>query len=95
MISTHDVLHGFWKKHFRPDNMVVVGISVDHESFVSMVEKYFQFSTQSSIITPFQHTYSNGDEILCGGQYHVNMEGMQFCQVELGLHCGGWEDKSM
>ena len=73
--------------------MVVVGIGVEHDKFVSMAEKYFNYPAQSTIV-PIKRNYSSSNDILRGGSYHVDMDGMQLHQISLGLHCGGWQDKS-
>lgn len=72
--------------------MKIVGIGVEHEKFVQLVEKYFTYpSTSQHVILP--KTYSSGNEILQGGAYHTDVNGMDQTQVNLGLHCDGWSSK--
>ncbi|KAK8809248.1 hypothetical protein WA171_000832 [Blastocystis sp. BT1] len=89
----HEILQGYWKKHFRPENMKIVGIGVEHEKFVQLVEKYFTYPSSQPVILP--KTYSSTNEILKGGQYHTDVNGMDQTQVNLGLHCDGWSSKHM
>lgn len=91
IVRNHEILQGYWKKHFRPENMKIVGIGVEHEKFVQLVEKYFTYPSSQPVILP--KTNSSTNEILKGGQYHTDVNGMDQTQVNLGLHCDGWSSK--
>ena len=85
----HAILSGYWKKHFVPSNMRVVGIGVNHDAFVELVSKYFTYpNTPSTIERP-----AGDDKIVVGGGYHCDVDGMDQVQVNLGLHCAGWTSK--
>ena len=68
IVRNHEILQGYWKKHFRPENMKIVGIGVEHEKFVQLVEKYFTYPSSQPVILP--KTYSSTNEILKGGISH-------------------------
>lgn len=87
----HAILSGYWKKHFIPSNMRVVGIGVNHEKFVELVSKYFTYSNTPSTI----ERQPGDDTIVKGGAFHCDVEGMDQVQVNLGLHCSGWTSKRM
>lgn len=85
----HAILSGYWKKHFVPSNMRIVGIGVNHDEFVKLVSKYFTYSSAPSTI----QRPADDSKIVVGGSYHCDVEGMDQVQVNLGLHCAGWTSK--
>ena len=88
----HTILKNFWKKHYIPKNIKIVGIGVEHDQFVSLVNKYFNFpSSASSLSLPPLPPSDNS--IIKGGSYHVEIPNMNTTYVVLGLHSDGFLSK--
>lgn len=91
--SNHANLSKFWKKHYIPKNIKVVGVGVEHEKFVKMVEKYFCYPTSAASI-PLVEAPPSDNKIITGGSYHVDIPEMENAYVVLGLHSDGFISKS-
>lgn len=89
----HATLSKFWKKHYIPKNIKVVGVGVEHEKFVKMVEKYFCYPASAANI-PLIEAPPSDNKIITGGSYHVDIPEMENAYVVLGLHSDGFISKS-
>ena len=83
----------FWKKHYIPKNLKVVGVGVNHDRFVQMVEKFFQFP-ESTINQAMPVMPPSGNEILTGGSYHLGIPQIPNVNIVLGFHSDGFVSKS-
>ena len=72
----------------------MVGIGVDHEKFVTMIEKYFQYPASAASI-PLVQAPPSDNKIITGGSYHVEIPEMENAYVVLGLHADGFISKSV
>lgn len=88
--STQQTLTQFWKKHYTPSNICVVGVNVDHEQFTRLVDKHFVFQNTAPVVHPHY-----GNEIVKGGSYFVDFPAMDMTEVDLGFHTDGWLAKDM
>ena len=88
----HSILKNFWKKHYIPKNIKVVGIGVEHDSFVSLVNKYFNYPASAAALTlpPLPPT---DQSIVKGGSYHIEIPEMKNAYTVLGFHSGGFLSK--
>jgi processing peptidase subunit alpha len=48
--ATSELLKKFQAKYFRADNCVITGVGVNHEQFVQLVEKYFDFDKPTDVL---------------------------------------------
>ena len=93
MCRNHSILKNFWRKHYVPKNLKIVGIGVDHERFVELVQKYFQFSSDV-INQPLVTPPPSDNSIVKGGTFFVDNPNMNNALVVLGLHTNGFTSKS-